>query len=579
LAETHSEPKPRIAVFSGPTATIQNTEPLVTSNKAREKHGLPPRANLDGSPMRFDVLRLQRLAAPVKVYVEQFSAHPLERDAAELYAPPDGYLDASGAFHQERTGPADKPVYEVTLKPEDGLYPLPYMARQADGQPWEMDGTQKNAPAELCRVPFFPDGSRLFEEIDRLGISDEGVGCLLTAKADFDFYRALPSGGYAKGRSAGERTDIGDGDIPPEILGSDFFPYRPGYLRKEPPMAALARLTNVVQRALTSGKYLGAIWLEGSPFVEETTYWLNLLVDTTLPIVGNSSQRPHGAIGNDGDRNIVDSVDYITSRIWADGKGRDFIGAVAILDEQIFTARDVQKADARPGGYIATGGHGGIIGRMGHPGLPQFSFKTVKRHTYTSAVNLSQLPNEVEGSRVRESGLSSSKGSTVGTIAVRIKDGEGNLLPTAIPKVTIVKHARYLAEDTSGNAAEEVDILARIGKNLREAPLAGFVAEGSAPFGAMSNSVDAALKRATFCAMPVVKVGRGNASGFVDAKRDPLAIAGSNLTATKARLLLMACLMRFGSLPPAVDPAKPTAAETEATKAILAQYQEVFDTH
>jgi hypothetical protein len=95
----------------------------------------------------------------------------------------------------------------------------------------------------------------------------------------------------------------------------------------------------------------------------------------------------------------------------------------------------------------------------------------------------------------------------------------------------------------------------------------------------MSNSVDAALKRATFSGMPVVKVGRGNASGFVDPQRDPLAIAGSNLTATKARLLLMACLMRFGSLPPAVDPKKPTKAETEATQAKLAQYQEVFDTH
>ena len=30
-------------------------------------------------------------------------------------------------------------------------------------------------------------------------------------------------------------------------------------------------------------------------------------------------------------------------------------GPAAILDEQIFTARDVQKADARPGGYVATG--------------------------------------------------------------------------------------------------------------------------------------------------------------------------------------------------------------------------------
>ena len=571
MATSAGNEKPRIAVFSGPTATIQNTEPLVTSNKAREKYGLPSRTHEDGTPLRFDVLRLQRLAAPITVYVEQFSAHPLERDAAELYAPPDGYLDARGVFHKERTSLTDKPVYEIMLRPEDGLYPLPYMARQASGQAWEMDGTEKNGPGELCRVPFFPDGSRLFEEIDRLGISDEGVGCLLTGKANFDFYRALPSGGYTTGRRSDERTDIGGGEIAPETRGIDFFPYRPGYLRKEPPMAALARVTNVVQQALTSGKYLGAIWLEGSPFVEETTYWLNLLIDTVVPIAGNSSQRPHGAIANDGDRNIVDSVNYITSRIWADENGRDCVGAVAILDEQIFTSRDVQKSDARPGGYVATGGHGGIIGRLGHPGAPQFSFKPVKRHTHNSQVNLSRLPREVHGSKVQD--------SKVGTIAVTIKNNVGELVATAISKVTIVKHARYLSDDTSGDASSEVDILARIEKNLRDAPLAGFIAEGSAPFGAMSNSVDAALKRATFSGMPVVKVGRGNAGGFVDPTRDPLAIAGSNLTATKARLLLMACLMKFGCLPPAADAAKPTAAETEATKAKLKEYQEIFDTH
>ena len=571
MATSAGNEKPRIAVFSGPTATIQNTEPLVTSNKAREKYGLPSRTHEDGTPLRFDVLRPQRLAAPITVYVEQFSAHPLERDAAELYAPPDGYLDARGVFYKERTSLTDKPVYEIMLRPEDGLYPLPYMARQASGQAWEMDGTEKNAPGELCRVPFFPDGSRLFEEIDRLGISDEGVGCLLTGKANFDFYRALPSGGYTTGRRSDERTDIGGGEIAPETRGIDFFPYRPGYLRKEPPMAALARVTNVVQQALASGKYLGAIWLEGSPFVEETTYWLNLLIDTVVPIAGNSSQRPHGAIANDGDRNIVDSVNYITSRIWADENGRDCVGAVAILDEQIFASRDVQKSDARPGGYVATGGHGGIIGRLGHPGAPQFSFKPVKRHTHNSQVNLSRLPREVHGSKVQD--------SKVGTIAVAIKNNVGELVATAIPKVTIVKHARYLSDDTSGDASSEVDILARIEKNLRDAPLAGFIAEGSAPFGAMSNSVDAALKRATFSGMPVVKVGRGNAGGFVDPTRDPLAIAGSNLTATKARLLLMACLMKFGCLPPAADAAKPTAAETEATKDKLKEYQEIFDTH
>src|SRR5215831_21145762 len=124
--------KARIAHLAGPNATIQNTPPLVTSNKARAKHNLSLLTNPDGTPARFDVLRPQRLAAPATVYVEQFSAHPLERDAAELYGPPDGYLDAQGRFHKERQRPADRPVYEIELRPEDGPYPLPYMARQAD---------------------------------------------------------------------------------------------------------------------------------------------------------------------------------------------------------------------------------------------------------------------------------------------------------------------------------------------------------------------------------------------------------------------------------------------------------------
>ncbi|MBI2706388.1 MAG: asparaginase, partial [Actinobacteria bacterium] len=355
---TSGAPKPKIAVFSGPTATIQNSEPLVTSNKARAQHGLTPRTNPDGSPMRFDglrpqpmrfdALRPQRLAAPVTIYVEQFSAHPLERDASELYAPPDGYVDRSGAFHRERQGPDDVPVYEITLRPEDGLYPLPFMGRQADGQAWEGDGAAAQAPASRSRQPFYPDGSRLFEEIDRLGIDEDGVANMLSAKAEFDFYRALPSAGYTKGLRAATRTDVGAGDIPPEKLGQDFFPYRPTHLRWEPPMASLARLTNVVQEALASGRYAGAIWLEGSPSVEETSYWLNLLIDTTVPIVGNASQRPHGAASNDGDRNIIDAVDYIVSGIWADAERRNTVGAVVIQDEQIFTAREVQKADARP---------------------------------------------------------------------------------------------------------------------------------------------------------------------------------------------------------------------------------------
>src|ERR1700684_1562439 len=108
--------KARIAHLAGPDATIQNTPPLVTSNKARAKHKLPLLTDKEGSPSRFDVLRNQRLAAPVTVYVEQFSAHPLEADAAELYRAPDGWLGSDGEVRKERQGPGDKPVYEVVLR-------------------------------------------------------------------------------------------------------------------------------------------------------------------------------------------------------------------------------------------------------------------------------------------------------------------------------------------------------------------------------------------------------------------------------------------------------------------------------
>src|ERR1700738_3900957 len=160
--------KLKIAHLAGPTATIQNSSPLVTSNKARRKYGLPPRHNPEGSEQLFAVLRAHRLAAPAKIYVECFSAHPLEADAAELYGPADGYLDAEGVFRKERSSADDKAGFEIEIQPEDGLYPLPYMARQANGQAWEEECTTPGAPAEQTRQGFYPDGSRSFEEIDRL---------------------------------------------------------------------------------------------------------------------------------------------------------------------------------------------------------------------------------------------------------------------------------------------------------------------------------------------------------------------------------------------------------------------------
>ncbi len=500
------------------------------------------------------------------IHVEAFTAHPLESDMAELYAPPDGYTDPdTGDFHKERQGPRDVAVYEVTLHPDDGLYLLPYMARQADGSPWEGHCVSPGAPPEQCRVPFYPDASRIFEEIERLGLGG-GRNNLLGSKAAFDFYRPAPSGGYRKGLRAEKRTDTGDGDIPEESWGRDFFTYTPHY--EAPAMPTLARLTNVVQRALSSGTYEGAIWLEGSPTTEETTYWLGLLIDTTVPIISNSSQRTHGMLSNDGDRNIVDSVDYIVSGTWKDDAGKDKVGAVMIQEEQIFTARDVQKGDDRPGGYVATGGHGGIVGGINPIVL---TFLPTKKHSYLSEVNLTKLPARVSGvRRDRE---------RIVHVDVSVKDSRGDLLPAAIPKVTIVKHARYLQGALSDDGAAVVEVTSLIDKNLENAGLSGFVLEGNAPYSVADEATMAALRYAALRGMPVARVGRGHHEGITPGNPNDLFIEGSNLTATKARLLLMACLMKFGSLQLPSGPEHPTDAELDAIRSRVASYQAVFDWH
>jgi L-asparaginase len=554
--------KPRIAHLAGPHATIQNTPPLITSNKARKKHGLPPLTHPDGSLTRYDMLRTQRLAAPVTAYVEQFSAHPLEADRAELYAPPDGYVGADGSFSKTRRADTDKPVYEIELRPEDGLYPLPYMARQADGNAWEEECAVPGAADEKARQGFFPDGSRSFEQIERLEISPLGRNNMIAARAEVDFFRILPPSGYTKGLPKSRRTDQGEGDIPPEVRGRDFFPYRPFHLGSAPKRPSLARLTNAADKVLKSGKYEGAMWTEGSPSIEETSYWFNIMLDTTLPLCGSAAQRPHGVISNDGPKNIVDCVEYLTSRVWADKDGRNAAGVVIIQEQQIFASRDVQKADARPGGYVATGGHGGILGAVG-TGSPVFLLYVPRtRHTYLSEVNLSRLPHEAQGLSGR----------------VRIKDESGALLATAIPKVAIVKDGSYMAEGADSDPNDHGDILWLIDDFRKRAPFGGFIVEGLTPYGIMTSVArDMLMVRAVYSGMPVVRCGRGNTQGF-SPQRVP-AISGRNLTSTKARLLLMASLMRFGALPKAENPDKPTAAEMAATEKAVTQYQQVFDTH
>ena len=452
-----------------------------------------------------DALRPQRLAAPVKVYVEQFSAHPLESDMAELYGPPDGYIGADGVFPQATPERSDKPVYEIELKPEDGLYPLPYMAVQADGTAWEEECTRRRAATG--RQGFFPDGSRSFEEIDRLSIGVEGTASLLSSIATVDFYRGVPPGGYTKGLPAHLRSDKGEGDIAPEVRGTDFFRYKPYHLAVAPPRPALAKSTNDMQALVSSGDYDGVIWTQGSPQVEESAYWFNLLIDTTLPICGNAAQRPQGQISADGPANIVDSVRYIRSRVWADEQGRNRCGVVVIQEQQLFAAREVAKVDARPGGYVAAGGHGGIIGNISHTGRIALTYLPVFKHTYLSELKITTLPSAVKAAKKGPHGIE--------MVDVAVKDVKGRLLADAIPVVTDLNRRQLFRNGLWARTAPEHDLIASIEHKLSLGMLTGFVIQGLVPYGwTPSQARNKLMLKAAFSGIPVANGGPRRAHGL-----------------------------------------------------------------
>ena len=526
----------RIAVFSGPRSTIANSPTLVTGNKGR----LPGERMIPG---RYDHLVPQELHEPVVVRIRKYSGHPLEEDSAAVY-------------HQDGND-----YYEVELRPEDGPYPLPYVARRANGsdhgQPFEEADLFDPALNYGGRQFFYPDASRMFTEIDRTipGRDDSGEGSTLDRRADYDFIRVLPPGGYT---GKGEKS------------GVDYFPYRPLAIRRSPRYRDLARATNAVHAALASGSYAGGIWLEGSPTVEETIYWLSLLIDTDLALAGCASQRTHGQLANDGDRNLVDAVDLIVSGL---GSG---IGAVGVQDERIYAAREFKKADDRPGNYKATGGHGGILGTVGPP--VTIWYRPAYRHTSSSDVNLTRLPDVLEFPEYADGGA---------TVRVAVKNDDGTLKEEAIPRVHIVKYGAYMDEDETADPDNEVDIMARIAKGLADQgsdnpqspKLHGFVLEGSSPYGLGAMSQHRALEVATLSGMPVARVGRADPGGRVPSGWDDLTIAGSNLDTNKARLLLMAAMLKLGRLPRARDPRNPTREERAATVAAVERFQEIFERH
>ena len=247
---------------------------------------------------------------------------------------------------------------------------------------------------------------------------------------------------------------------------------------------ALARRA---QAALDDPDVSGVVVTHGTDTMEETAYFLNLVVRSAKPVVLVGAMRPATAMSADGPMNLYNAV---ATAAHPDAAGR---GVLVVANDEIHFAREVAKTNTTQVGTFKSTHRGlaGLVssGRLHFYGMP------VRRHTLASEF------------RVPATG--------------------------ALPRVDIVyAHA--------GMDGDLVDAAVRAG--ARGLVIAGV---GNGNLGAGALAAAAAAARAGVAVVRSSRTGGGIVERNVEMDDDRLGfIAADELNPQKARILLMLALTR-----------------------------------
>jgi L-asparaginase len=246
-------------------------------------------------------------------------------------------------------------------------------------------------------------------------------------------------------------------------------------------------LARGAQAALDDPDVSGAVITHGTDTMEETAYFLNLVVRSAKPVVLVGAMRPATAISADGPMNLYNAV---ATAAHPDAGGR---GVLVVANDEIHFAREVAKTNTTQVGTFKSTHRGlaGLVssGRLHFYGMP------VRRHTLASE------------------------------FIVPAKGG--------LPKVDIVyAHA--------GMGRELIDAAVRAG--ARGLVIAGV---GNGNLGAGALAAAAAAARAGVAVVRSSRTGGGIVERNIEMDDDRLGlIAADELNPQKARILLMLGLTR-----------------------------------
>ena len=134
-----------------------------------------------------------------------------------------------------------------------------------------------------------------------------------------------------------------------------------------------------IEAALAAGA-AGVVVTHGTDTLEETAYFLQLVVKSEKPVVLTGAMRPATALSADGPLNLLDAVRLAAS---PEAHGQ---GALVVLNGEIHSARDVQKVHTTAVQAFASPDVG-ALGRM-EDGTPHFRRRALTRHTRESEFDL-----------------------------------------------------------------------------------------------------------------------------------------------------------------------------------------------
>lgn len=127
----------------------------------------------------------------------------------------------------------------------------------------------------------------------------------------------------------------------------------------------------------------GIVITHGTDTLEETAYFLNLVVKSDKPVVLVGAMRPATAMSADGPVNLLNAVKLAASKE-AVGKG-----VLIALNDEINSARDASKTNTT---HVSTfkAPELGYLGYMNN-GKPYFYRETTRRHTSKTEFDISKL--------------------------------------------------------------------------------------------------------------------------------------------------------------------------------------------